>query len=173
MASEAIDYALITNPIEMNALPMWCDEFDMDLPKILRDAQSLLGDLAELKVFVHCYREPPLNHPTVWNTSLGAVTFVGRSHPRTPPNYDTTDPIISCTLWQLLRDAWAHQYTIYFDGNDKPVWIEMLDCFVPLMNHVRKQSIKPDDVVASLQEKVVVAIEQFAIHVRNLIVLPG
>lgn len=96
---------------------MWCDDFDMDLPKVIPDARDLLGDMADVKLSTHGHTTyGALNHPSVWNCEDGPVAFFGFRSPRKPKSYWTNAPTVRCTFWQAVRDAWAHSYIMAVEG---------------------------------------------------------
>lgn len=100
--------------------PMWCDDFDMDLPKILPEAKSLLGDTADVTLWTHGHTtHGRLNHPSVWNGDTGMVAFFGFRTPQKPEVYWTSSPLVRCTFWEAVRDAWVHSMVMLVEG--KPV----------------------------------------------------
>lgn len=121
----------------MSDAKFWSDDFDMDLPKVVPGTRDLLGDLADLVLFTHGgSTHGRLNHPTVWNTEVGTTAFVGLQCPVKPAPYVTMDPVVECTLWELVRDAWAHDYYVIFEG-DTCIWIPQWQIFSELMNYTR------------------------------------
>lgn len=96
---------------------MWCDDFDMDLPKVIPDAETLLGDMAGVTLFTHGnLTHGTLNHPTVWNHDLGLVAFFGFAEPRKPAAFYTNKPLVECTFLEAVRDAWAHSFVMLVEG---------------------------------------------------------
>jgi hypothetical protein len=117
----------------------WSDDFDMDLPKILPEARSLLGAYADLELVTHGHEtHGRLNHPTVWNHGLGMVAFFGRHTPMKPASFWTDSPLVRCTLWEAIRDAWVHDIVILFEGQT-PIWdgSKTREQFNRLMYHLR------------------------------------
>lgn len=98
--------------------PMWCDDFDMDLPKVLPDARALFGDLAEVELQTYCNHPTfgALNHPVVWNHDDGLVAYFGFRSPRKPEACWTSAGIIRCSVWEAVRDAWAHHFVMVVEG---------------------------------------------------------
>jgi len=97
--------------------PMWCDDFDMDLPKVIPEARELLGDLADVRLLTHGHlTHGTLNHPTVWNHHDGTIAFFGLRGMSKPSTYWTDAPVVTCTTWEAFRDAWPHHYTMLVDG---------------------------------------------------------
>ena len=102
----------------MSELPFWSDDFDMDLPRIIPEAKSQLGDLADLEVLTYGGTTfGRLNHPAVWNHELGSVAFFGRPGRRfiEPHYYHGERERVRCTLWEAVRDAWPHHLVIIFE----------------------------------------------------------
>jgi hypothetical protein len=117
----------------------WSDDFDMDLPKVIPDAKEMLGEHADLQLLTHGGKTyGRLNHPVVWNSETGTVAFFGRRSPMKPPAYYTDREIIGCTLWEAIRDAWAHTVVIVFEGRT-PIWdgSKTWKQFEPIMYHIR------------------------------------
>lgn len=97
--------------------PMWCDDFDMDLPKVLPDALELLGDTAAVELLTHGHTtHGVLNHPTVWNGDLGLEAYFGFRHTGKPEICWTRDAIVRCTFWEAMRDAWPHGFVMLVGG---------------------------------------------------------
>jgi hypothetical protein len=96
----------------------WSDDFDMDLLKVFPETVSIIGTLAEAKLWtVGSDTHGRLNHPTVWN-SHGAFVWI------TPPQFSrdkdgwfnakgcvSDSRVIECTWLELLRDQWPHGYS--------------------------------------------------------------
>ena len=139
----------------------WCDDFDMDLPKVIPDAKELLGEVADLELRTHGNKtDGRLNHPCVWNHSIGMVAFFGRSSPMKPEAYYTDRQVVLCTLWEAIRDAWCHDYVIIFEGR-RPIWdgSKTRAQFEPLMYHIRKWRELPDAEVEKHKQKVRMRLE--------------
>jgi hypothetical protein len=114
----------------------WSDDFDMDLPRVITDARDRLGEHADLELVTHGHETyGRLNHPAVWNHPLGSVSFFGRGDPHKPAEYWTNDPLVRCTLWEAVRDAWSHSNVILFESF--PVWNDQWEHFEPLMYAIR------------------------------------
>lgn len=117
----------------------WSDDFDMDLPKVIPGAKSLLGGYADMSLVTHGHQtHGRLNHPTVWNHELGMVAFFGRGTPMKPASFYTDSPFVRCTLWEAIRDAWVHDVVIIFERLT-PIWdgLRTRENFDPLMGHLR------------------------------------
>lgn len=97
--------------------PMWCDDFDMDLPKVIPDAKAQLGDMAGVELWTHGGETyGSLNHPCVWNHDDGLIAFFGFKSPRKPEVYWTNRPMVRCTFWEAVRDAWPHGLIMLVEG---------------------------------------------------------
>jgi hypothetical protein len=113
---------------------MWCDDFDMDLPKIIPSARALFEDIADVTVMTHGHEtHGALNHPTVWNHRLGMVSFFGFKDPQKPVHFSTNDPIVTCTVWEAIRDLWCHSCTMILEGQPVLNSFEMQADFHRLM----------------------------------------
>lgn len=146
----------------------WSDDFDMDLPKVIPDARDRLGEHAELELVTHGHEtHGRLNHPTVWNHYLGAVSFFGRGSPHKPEHYWTSDPLVSCTLWEAVRDAWVHDNVILLEGS--PIWRSQWRHFQPLMWAVRGWRPLPAGLIEMHQDAVRRALERCRANVERLI----
>jgi len=102
---------------------MWCDDFDMDLLKILPGLAGWLGDAADIPMWTHGHESyGRLNHPSVWNSHEGFIAFFGLAEGDTgkPGQYWTDSPVVECTWLEVLRDAWPHGYAIL--AADRILW---------------------------------------------------
>lgn len=101
--------------------PMWCDNFDMDLPKALPEAPEIVGDLGNILLWTsgNADKNGMLNHPSVWHHELGLVAFFGFSEVAKPENYIGRG-YVRCTVWEALRDAWAHSFVMLIER--RPIW---------------------------------------------------
>jgi hypothetical protein len=96
---------------------MWCDDFDMDLPKVIPGARNILGSLADTTVWTYGHlTDGKLNHPTVWNDAIGMVAYFGFRNPCKPEGCWTRDPLVRCTLWEAFRDLWVHGCVMVLEG---------------------------------------------------------
>lgn len=146
----------------------WSDDFDMDLPKVIPDARQRLGEHADLELVTHGHEtHGRLNHPSVWNHTLGLVAFFGRGTPHKPAEYWASDPLVRCTLWEAVRDAWVHDNVILFEGF--PIFNRQDEHFQPLMCHVRKWRELPELEVAKHKDAVVHALECCRMDVSRLV----
>lgn len=139
----------------------WSDNFDMDLPKIIPAARSLLEPYADMELVTHgSETHGRLNHPCVWNHALGSVAFFGRGHPHKPESFWTNRPLVRCTLWEAVRDAWVHDIVIVFEGAN-PIFDggRTFEQFEPLMYHVRGWRKLDDAAVAEHKDAVQMRIE--------------
>jgi hypothetical protein len=153
----------------VNAQPkFWSDDFDLDLPKVIPDARACLGYLAELELVTHGHEtHGRLNHPSVWNHELGSVSFFGRGNPHKPDGYWTRDPIVRCTLWEAVRDAWCHDNVILVES--VPVLYGQWIHFEPLMWHTRKWRALPELEVAKHVDAVKLALDRCFDEVERIV----
>lgn len=94
---------------------MWCDNFDMDLPKMVPDAMKAIEPLADAILFTYGnLTDGKLNHPSVWNTYSGMSAFFSVGGASKPNAYYTADLPVRCTWAEACRDAWCHDYNIVF-----------------------------------------------------------
>jgi hypothetical protein len=139
--------------------PMWCDDFDADLPKVVPAARSALGNVGDMMLRTHAgvTANGVMSHPTVWHHDFGMVAlFWPASQPTSKPAaYYTADPVVDLTLWEAIRDAWVHGYVIVledvvvFNGEDAH------EHFDTLMWHVRKWPGVSDDDASTARAGVV------------------
>lgn len=142
-------------------LKFWSDDFDMDLPKVIPDAKELLGPHAHIELVTHGgTTHGRLNHPTCWNHDLGSVALFGRQSPWKPAAFYTPEPLVKCTLWEAIRDAWVHDVVIVFEART-PIWDggKTRAEFEPLMSHMRKWTCLPEWRINKLKEKVRLRLE--------------
>ncbi|GEP00550.1 hypothetical protein [Methylobacterium haplocladii] len=101
----------------MSGRPFWSDTFECDLPKVIPGARDAVGDLADVHLWTTGHTtHGALNHPDVWNSDAGMVAFFGFRSPARPEVYWTDRPMVRCTFWEALRDAWAHHILIAVEG---------------------------------------------------------
>lgn len=146
----------------MTDRPMWCDSFDSDLPKVVPGAKEALGGLAALELQTHgTTTNGTLNHPSVWNDYSGMIAFFGSAGHGAgkPPHYHSGEPIVRCTLWEAVRDAWVHSYIIVLNG--RPVWdaFALQDSFYALMYHVRGIQALPPSALDRQRRRVLGTLE--------------
>jgi len=99
-------------------LPFWSDGFDMDLLKVLPEVEEWCGqDSRPLYVHAHA-THGRLNSPCAWNAPEGLVSFFSLAPdcPAKPSHFYTSDPIVECTILEVLRDIWVHGCYAVLDG---------------------------------------------------------
>lgn len=97
--------------------PMWCDDFDVDLPKVVPGARQALGDVADVRLWTTGHETlGALNSPTMWNTDLGLTALFFRTPRRPEAFYYTKAPLLECTFWEAIRDMWVHAGAMLVDG---------------------------------------------------------
>lgn len=102
--------------------PMWCDDFDMDLPKVIPGAREIFGELGDVVLWTHSKTtHGTINHPSAWNgPDGGAISFFGFNTPSKPAHYWTDAPAVQCTVWEAFRDLWSHSLVMILEG--QAVW---------------------------------------------------
>lgn len=155
----------------MTDLPFWSDDFDMDLPKVIPEAKAQLGELADLELVTYGHTTfGRLNHPAIWNHSLGLVAFFGRpGRSFIDSHYAHGDGLVHCTLWEAVRDAWVHDNVIVFEFDPVLDAGALFAHFEPLMWHIRKWGEIDEKSVAEHKARVLQAIGQCAMLVRRRI----
>lgn len=119
---------------------MWCDDFDMDLLKVIPDAGKLLESVGNVTLYTYGHStDGKLNHPSVWSSYNSMVALFGFESPDKPDHYVTWDPVVKCTFEEAIRDCWCHRYAIVVGGRhiwntDTPFMIQDFDI---IMGHVR------------------------------------
>ena len=54
--------------------PFWSDNFDIDLLKVIPDADMMLGEAADVVLYTHSHTpHGGVNCPTVWHTAQAAM----------------------------------------------------------------------------------------------------
>lgn len=131
--------------------PMWYDDFDIELYRVVPDAQRLIAPVAHvpLRTVGHpCRKTGRLNHPSLWNGDHGMLAFfgcrlLGQRHWK-PPHFYTSAPVIDCTFEEAIRDTWVHSCLMLVDGY--VVWNSwsLQRDFEVLMWHARGWRNQPD-----------------------------
>lgn len=115
--------------------PMWCDDFDMDLPKVFPEARLIVSDLADVELWTTGHEtNGVLNHPNVWNGDATMLAFFGfKDFGRDSTFYVGNGRPIRCTVWEAFRDAWPHHYGLHVER--RLVWntLELTPQFDTLM----------------------------------------
>jgi hypothetical protein len=95
---------------------MWCDDFDMDLPKIMPGAMDMIARVAPIPLYTtgNKGKDGRLDHPSCWNTDFGFEAFFRfcPEHPMPAGFCDGGRPVVECTFSEAIRDAWIHDYAI-------------------------------------------------------------
>ncbi len=126
----------------------WSDDFDMDLLAIIPDASDLIGQTADMPLYVHGgTTHGRLNHPCVWNDyehDMIAYFSIDPTVPSKPRSYHADREIIECTVLEAFRDAWPHHYAMNVDG--VIVWdtVILRGLFDRIMFHTRGWKVLPE-----------------------------
>lgn len=138
---------------------MWCDDFDMDLPKVIPEAMAVIASVSNVRLWTRGHStDGRLNHPAVWNGYTGMDAFFTRHEHVDPVRlpYVTGDPVIECTFAEAVRDCWSHDYALRVDG--VVVWDTshyFNPIFQPLMDDLRGWRPLTDRKRANLKRRVV------------------
>lgn len=143
--------------------PMWCDDFDMDLLKVLPETPSLIQPARNVVLLVNAHTtHDTLNHPACFNTYEGLAAFFevdttngmdlalmsATGGSVAPAGYYTRDPIVRCTAMEAFRDWWPHHYGMLVNRRhvirDRSHWSH----FERLMYHRRGWHKAKDEEVA-------------------------
>lgn len=103
--------------------PLWCDDFDADLPKVVPGALDILGAEADVDLRTHCKpTNGRINCPAAWWGDDGLTAFFATPSygAAAPAGYWTTDPVVDCTFWEVVRDEWIHGSIVVV--NSRFVW---------------------------------------------------
>lgn len=134
---------------------MWCDDFDMDLFRVLPEARELLAPVAAVELCTHGGEtRGKLNHPSAWSHNAGLVAFFGFKDPHKPAFYSTQHPIVRCTFEEAVRDLWSHALLMLVEG--QPVWDSqrVQGEFNLLMYHLRGWTVRDEQEVAQAKARV-------------------
>ena len=119
--------------------PMWCDDFDMDLPKVVPGARAVFGELGDVILWTHSTTtHGVINCPSGWHDQEGIVSFFGFRDPAKPASYWTNAPVVQCTVWEAIRDLWVHNHVLILEG--QAVWnaYSIVENFETIMMAVRR-----------------------------------
>jgi hypothetical protein len=142
---------------------VWCDDFDLDLARILPAAIAITDRIPAsvvLRTFGHAADDGTLNHPAVWHTGHGLTAYftLGAGRPA-PLHCVTFDDVVACTFTDAIRDCWCHDYRIVVDGAE--VWdgTDVFHRFMqPLLYHYRGWLPLHDLAVRRLEQQVCVSL---------------
>ena len=128
---------------------MWCDDFDMDVLKVVPGAAEILAPTCEIQlVTLGGVTDGKLNHPSAWNGDEGFDAFFGTAGTDRglwlPSGYMTCDALVECTGEEAIRDWWANSYTMYLNTHrvsfhpDRTYLV-----FDRIMSHIRSWKSDP------------------------------
>lgn len=150
----------------------WSDDFDMDLLKLFPDLPERLGEMAEVRLWVHGGESyGRLNHPSVWHDhEYMVVAFFGLAPDTTgkPDAYWTSHPVVECTWLETLRDEWPHQYTIVM-GRRPVLRATRWETFSALMYDRRGHRPLLDAERERLRRKVLARVDKATRRLRHLV----
>lgn len=132
---------------------MWCDNFDLDLYKLVPEAREALAPVANVQLVTigGKWMDGRLNHPSVWNGGKGMVAFFAFGDENTPIDQIkpeacwSNEQRVACTFEEAVRDCWLHNYEILVrmpNGTFRDVYEtcsdEQRNALQDMMGHVRK-----------------------------------
>lgn len=100
---------------------MWCDDFDMDLPKVIGGFYRVVGTLSEVTLYTRGSSDDEgyLIMPACWTTDRGLAAYFAALRPGEdlceshdgpqPEEYVTDDKRVIATFGNALRVCWLHQ----------------------------------------------------------------
>jgi hypothetical protein len=103
----------------MTRHPMWCDDFDGDLFRLLPEAEGMLAPVAGMPLWTYANTtHGRLNHPSAWHTRVGLAAFASSTQARDPKpgHFYTQDLIVECTVEEMVRDLFVHQCALVVDS---------------------------------------------------------
>lgn len=156
----------------MGSPDLWCETFDLDLPKVIHGAREALGDTADQVLFTHAaVTNGRINLPAAWNENEGLASYFGFKGPAAPARHYTERPIVECTFWEALRDLWIHQHLLMVEG--VLVWNPTFNssvgqAFEVLMYKLRSWRPVPEEDVQKNQTIVLESLKEAARLMQNL-----
>lgn len=148
--------------------PLWCDDFDADLPKVVPGALGALGSTAGVELLT--YATPTngkINCPASWWTDLGLTAFFSTGGPIVPAGYVGGKEVVGCTFWEAVRDEWIHESVMVVDR--KFVWKPPGGLMMRLMYDLRGWTVLTDEEQAETQEHVRQSLAAAASRLRTVI----
>lgn len=117
--------------------PLWCHDFDADLPKVVPSALEALDAMAEVEL--RTYAAPTngkINCPCAWHTDMGLTAFFATPNRSiVPAGYVGGREVVACTFWEAVRDEWIHDSVIVV--NRRFVWKPPSELMMRLMFDLR------------------------------------
>jgi hypothetical protein len=140
-------------PISYPRLPLWSDDFDMDLLKLFPEMRAVPIVAEADKLLVYTYGSQSrdkkvFSHPSTWN-GVGSLYFTEppeflrddkSGFVCLPNGYVTNDALCCISAFDAIRDTWCHDLNLML--NWEP-WIPEPDyhnVFSSIMSHVRNWS---------------------------------
>lgn len=126
---------------------MWCDNFDADLLKLIPNTPTILGDMADVKLWTYCDRPDgaKLHAPCSWHGPTGMIAFFGlQSHHFKSDAYYTDAPLVACTFLEACRDLWCHHALLKINGLDCIDFFALRSTMMQLLTDARQISVLPE-----------------------------
>lgn len=97
---------------------MWCDSFDMDLPRVIPGVTPLLDRARQVRLWTYGgLTLGKLNCPSAWNNHCGTLDmfFGTHSYGFKPPRYQTSQGLFRVSGDEMIRDLWSHSGRVFVD----------------------------------------------------------
>lgn len=155
---------------------MWCDDFDMDLYRVLPEAREVLAPVAATSLYTCSHTTyGKINCPAAWDTGRGGnACYFGlladgaglptwASLPTVgpqPSGYTARDSVVECTFEEVVRDLWVHQqefHVLVGKGQYHRIPMPKPSCFDTLMAAIRGWDKPPTPIreIQAARERVV------------------
>lgn len=150
--------------------PLWCEDFDADLPKVVPNSRSAIGAAGLVELVT--YATPTngrINCPSAWHTDHGLTAFFATDGygGAAPPGFWTDAPSVGCTFWEAVRDEWIHDATIVVNG--RWIWTPPGDLMMRLMYDLRGWTPLDDLKRAEIQRHVRASLTAAADRLRAVV----
>lgn len=135
--------------------PLWCHDFDADLPNVVPNALALLEPAAHITLRTHATpTNGRINCPSAWWTDHGLTSFFSTSEwgSPVPAGYWTDKPLVECSWEEVVRDEWIHGQTVVVNG--QVVWKPPERLMEQLMFDLRGWMTLADEERAAIQDNV-------------------
>ncbi len=151
--------------------PLWCEDFDADLPKVVPGALDAIGDTAEVELLTYCSpTNGKINCPASWHTNDGLAAFFTTPGfgSIAPPGYVGGKEEVTCTFWEAVRDEWVHSSIILLNWQHT-IWKPPDALMMALMYDLRGWTALSDEGREETQENVRRSLAAAADRLRTVI----
>jgi hypothetical protein len=150
--------------------PLWCDDFDTDLPKVVPGALEALGDTADVALVTRCKpTNGRINCPSAWWTDHGLTAFFATDGygGAAPAGYVTGDPLVGCSFAEAVRDEWIHDAAIVVNGH--LIWKPPVGLMMRMLYDVRGWTTLDGPTREETQEHVRRSLRACAARLREVV----